>query len=307
MCICFSKGDICKNFQQRMSKPNKKRKRIEKLRRKYKLVLMDANSYEEKMSLRLTRLGVISVTFAILIIFVLVTIYLVAFTSLREYIPGYTDTSLPGKIYKLQLRSDSLERAFRQKDLFINNLKRIIGGDTTAGDNRPVIPGTANYDTITLSISKEDSALRAEYESQTRFNLHQGRAFNYAPQDLGNINFFPPLSGIITRHFNAGAGHYGVDIVTTGSEAIKATLEGTVIFSDWTLETGYIIGLQHKNNLVSVYKHNSSLLKEQGTFVQTGETISIVGGSGELSTGPHLHFELWHNGKPIDPEEFISF
>ena len=290
-----------------MSEPKKKRKRIEKLRRKYKLVLMDANSYEEKMSLRLTRLGVLSVTFAILLIFTVVTIYLVAFTSLREYIPGYTDTSLPGKIYELQLKTDSLERAFYQKDLFINNLKRIISGDTITGDERPVMQGTANYDTISLSISKADSALRAEYESQTRFNLYQGRTLNYASEDLGNINFFPPLSGIITTHFDAGNGHYGVDIVTTGSEAIKAALDGTVIFSDWTLETGYIIGLQHRHNLVSVYKHNSTLLKQQGTFVQAGETISIVGGSGELSTGPHLHFELWHNGKPIDPEEFISF
>lgn len=290
-----------------MADPKPKGKRIEKLRRKYKLVLMDANSYEEKLSLRLTRLGVISVSFVLLLIFTVITIYLVAFTSLRQYIPGYTDTTLPTKIYSLQMKSDSLEEVFRQKDQYINNLKRIVNGDSLVTEINPASPAAANYDTISMTISSEDSALRAEYESQTRFALNQGRTLNYAPEDLGNINFFPPLTGIITRHFDPAAGHYGVDIVTTGSEAIKATLEGTVIFSDWTLETGYTIAVQHKHNLISVYKHNSSLLKQQGTFVQAGETICIVGESGELTTGPHLHFELWHNGKPINPEEFISF
>lgn len=268
---------------------------------------MDANSYEEKLSLRLTRIGVIFVIFLFLLFFTIITIYLIAFTPLREYIPGYTDTSLPEKIYRLQQKTDSLEVVFNQKDIYINNLKRIINGDTITYEKEPVSSGMMNYDTITMRISSEDSALRADYEQQTRFNLYQKQTINYAPEDLGNINFFPPLSGIITRSFDPAAGHYGVDIVTSSSEAIKATLEGTVIFSDWTLETGYIIGLQHKHNLISVYKHNSSLLKKQGTFVQTGETISIVGESGELSTGPHLHFEIWHNGKPIDPEEFITF
>jgi murein DD-endopeptidase MepM/ murein hydrolase activator NlpD len=290
-----------------MARSKSKQKRIEKLRRKYKLVLMDANSFEEKLSLRLTRIGVISVTFLLLLILAVITIYLVAFTSLREYIPGYTDTSLPEKIYRLQQKTDSLERAFHQKDVYISNLKSVINGDSMAYDKQPMISGNQNYDTITLAVSSEDSALRAEYEEQTRFSLYQNRTMNYASEDLGNINFFPPLSGIITRNFDPSSEHYGVDIVANNSEAIKATMEGTVIFSNWTLETGYVIGLQHKHNLISVYKHNSSLLKQQGTFVQAGETISIIGESGELSTGPHLHFEIWHNGKPINPEEFITF
>ncbi len=284
-----------------------KQKRIEKLRRKYKLVLMDAGSYEEKLSIRLTRLGVITVTFSVLLIFTLITIYLVAFTSLREYIPGYTDTSLPAKIYALQRKTDSLEKVFYQKDMYINNIKSVISGDSILNDSRPVFSSKMEYDTITMKISQLDSALRAEYESQTRFSLTQGRTTNYAPANLGNINFFPPLKGIITRTFEPDSEHYGVDIVTDMNEAIKATLDGTVIISDWTLETGYVIGLQHANDLISVYKHNSSLLKQQGAFVQAGETISIVGESGEQSTGPHLHFELWHKGIPVNPEQFISF
>jgi murein DD-endopeptidase MepM/ murein hydrolase activator NlpD len=284
-----------------------KQKRIEKLRRKYKLVLMEAESFEEKLSVRLTRLGVISVTFIIVLMFTLFTIYLVAFTSLREYIPGYTDTSLPSKLYALQLKTDSLERAFNQNELYINNLKRIISGDSILDYEKPVLSAITEYDTSKWKISQADSALRAEYENQTRFSLNQGKTFNYVPENIGNINFFPPLTGIITRPFDSESGHYGVDIVTNENEAIKAILEGTVIFSDWTLETGYVIGLQHKHNLISVYKHNSALLKQQGTFVRAGETISIVGDSGEQTTGPHLHFELWHNGIPVNPEEFISF
>ena len=290
-----------------MTEQQQKPKRIEKLRRKYKLVLMDAGSYEKKLTIRLTRLGVISVSFLILLVFILITIYLVAFTSLREYIPGYTDASLPAKIYALQRKTDSLEQVFYQKDLFISNMKRIINGDSIWDDFKPALSSTNSYDTINLRVSHLDSALRAEYETQTQFSLSQGRPINYTPENLGNINFFPPLTGIITQSFGPEAEHYGVDIVTDNNEAIKATLDGTVILSEWTLETGYVIILQHHNNLISVYKHNSSLLKQQGAFVQAGETISIVGESGEQTTGPHLHFELWHNGIPVNPEEFISF
>lgn len=288
-------------------KQKKKSKRIEKLKRKYKLVLMDANSFEEKLSFRVTRLGVIIISASAFIVFLVLIIYLVAFTSLREYIPGYTDVTLPKKIYDLQQKADSLEDAFRQRDLYLTNLIRIIEGDSTTSRVEPDYGSYKNYDTISYGISREDSLLRAEYDEQNKYNLYQNRFYNYTPNDLGNMNFFTPLRGIVTRHFDPTMEHYGVDIVANTSEAIKATLDGTVIFSDWTLETGYIIGLQHKNNLVSVYKHNSSLLKQQGTFVQVGETISIVGESGELSTGPHLHFELWYNGKPINPEEFITF
>lgn len=290
-----------------MADHKNKRKRIEKLKRRYKLALMDTDSFEEKLSVNLTRLGVISVSLLLFLIFLVITIYLIAFTSLREYIPGYADVDLPAKLYALNQKTDSLQEAFRVKDQYINNLKSLIRGDSIPERNMQLIPGNANYDTIQFSISKEDSLLREAYDAQTRFNIYQNQAVNYTSEDLGNQNFFPPLSGIITRRFNAASDHFGIDIVANQSEAIKATLDGMVVFSDWTLETGYVIALQHKNNLISVYKHNSVLLKQQGTFVKAGETISIVGESGELSTGPHLHFELWYNGKPLNPEDFIAF
>ncbi len=289
-----------------MEKQNKK-SRIKKLRHKYRFVLMDAATFEEKIWFRVTRLGVFLTVATTMILLISLTVYLLAFTGLREYIPGYTDVTLPKKIYDLQQKTDSLENVFRQKDLYITNLKRIVQGDTTYDNARPQTYEYINYDTITLSLSREDSLLRAQYEEQTRYNLFQNRMYNYTQTDLGYINFFPPIRGIVTRSFNPGMDHFGVDLVAGGEQAIKATLDGTVIFSDWTIETGYVIGLQHRGNLISIYKHNSSLLKNQGTFVRAGETISILGGSGELSTGPHLHFELWFNGRPIDPEEFITF
>ncbi|MFP4469955.1 MAG: M23 family metallopeptidase [Bacteroidales bacterium] len=289
-------------------KKGKKKKGKNKLRHKYKLVLMDAHSYEEKFSFSLSRLNVIGFTGTLAIVLIVGTIYLIAFTSLREYIPGYTDVSLARKVYELQQKADSLESEFHRNQLFIANLKRIIGGEEMDQEIEPVTESILyNIDTIELTHSREDSLLRAEYENQNRFSLYQNRTYNYVSGTLGNVNIFPPLQGIITRNFDPEQGHFGIDIVASHNEAIRAALDGTVIFSDWTLETGYTIGLQHHNNLITVYKHNSSLLKQQGTFVKAGETISIVGESGELTTGPHLHFELWYNGNPIDPEEFISF
>lgn len=284
-----------------------KRKRIEKLKRRYKLALMDSDSFEEKLSVNLTRLGVIVVTLLTFLFFTVVTIYLIAFTPLREYIPGYADTNVPAQIYELNRKTDSLENAFRLKDQYLNNIKRIVAGDSIVYNASHIMSSSANYDTIRLSISAEDSMLREAYDAQTKFNLYQNRTVKYSSADLGHLNFFPPITGIVTRSFNPVLEHFGLDLVANQSEAIKATMDGTVIFSDWTLETGYVIGLQHKNNLISVYKHNSVLLKQQGDFVKAGETIAIVGESGELSTGPHLHFEIWYNGKPLDPEEIITF
>jgi murein DD-endopeptidase MepM/ murein hydrolase activator NlpD len=279
----------------------------QKLKRRYKLVVMDESSFEEKIRFRITRWGIIVLVSSIAIVLIVFTVYLIAFTSLREYIPGYTDTTLPKKIYDLQQKTDSLEREFKRKDIYLSNLKRIIEGKDIPDDIHLPPRRGLNYDTIPNSHSKADSVLRAEFEAQSMYNLHQSRNYSPIPANFGNINFFPPLRGIVTRGFDAGNNHFGVDIVASQNEAIKSTLNGTVIFSDWTLETGYIIGIQHQNNIISIYKHNSALLKHEGTFVKAGETISIVGESGELTTGPHLHFELWYNGNPIDPEEFISF
>ncbi|MBE0637536.1 MAG: M23 family metallopeptidase [Bacteroidales bacterium] len=288
---------------------NKKRSwgQSPKLLRKYKLVLMDAQTYEEKFSFLVTRLGVFVSVGTVIVLLIVMTIYLVAFTSLREYIPGYTNLTLPKQIYDLQRRTDSLENELKSRSLYLENLRRILTNDEMSEEPIPQYEAMPHYDTITLRHSSADSMLREEYENQTQFNLYPNTMFSYSPTNIGNIYFFTPINGIITRKFNPTQAHYGIDIVANPNESIKSILDGTVIFSDWTLETGHIICIQHQHQLISVYKHNSSLLKQQGAFVKAGEIISFVGESGELQTGPHLHFELWYDGKPVDPEEFISF
>ena len=185
----------------------------------------------------------------------------------------------------------------------------IIEGKEIVEDTSGQPIGNTNYNEIKYTRSAEDSILRQEYEKETSYNLYydDNEAISGTATSRSNYNFFNPLKGIITTEFNLSAKHYGVDIVAKRNETVNATLDGTVIFSDWTVETGYVISIQHKGNYISVYKHNSVLLKHEGSFVKAGEPIAIVGESGELSTGPHLHFELWYNGTPVNPKEYIAF
>jgi murein DD-endopeptidase MepM/ murein hydrolase activator NlpD len=283
----------------------------QKLRDKYRLVILNEDTFEEKLSFSLSRMNVFVVMGMIAIIFIFLTTYLIAFTPLKEYIPGYNDADIQEELYELQLRADSLESAFISKDLFIANMRRVMMGE--AEDEVKVLNLTDSsnymkYDNITLKKSKEDSLLRSEYEKSNQYSLtasanSESRNNSYA----GITGFFPPVKGIITNKFNISAKHYGIDIVAAKNEAIKSTYDGTVIFSEWSSQTGHVIAIQHTNNVISVYKHNSVILRKQGSRVRAGESIAIIGESGEYSTGPHLHFELWINGNPVNPENFVIF
>lgn len=279
-----------------------------KLHDKYRLVIMNDSTFERKLSFRLTRMNVFVAVGAVAILLVIGTTFMIAYTPLREYIPGYGDVNLQRELYKLALRTDSMERDIVQKNRYILNLRYIIEGKTIPGNDieKPADSVVNNYKDIDFSISKEDSELRNEFENGGKYNL----TFSDQENMAGSINsffFFPPIKGILTSGFNPRNGHFAVDIVTKKNEAIKATLDGTVILSSWTLETGYIIVIQHQSNIISVYKHNSVLLKKAGEYVKAGDPIAIVGESGELSTGPHLHFELWYNGRPVNPKDYMSF
>ncbi|MBU1369191.1 MAG: M23 family metallopeptidase [Bacteroidetes bacterium] len=292
----------------------KKEKWYRKLRHKYRLVIFHDETFEEKISFRLSRLNVFVTLVSLMVVLVFVTSYIIAFTSLREYIPGYTDIRLNQRIYDIESRADSLERVFQQKDRYIANIKRIVEGYDAEQDSLDAIglqvnTGVSAIDTIDYVRSEEDSLLRLEFESAERFNLYDQN--NIMPESqrrtMKVANFFIPLKGTITNPFDPLNKHFGVDIVAKSNDAVKATLEGTVIFASWTPDKGYILGVQHGGNFFSVYKHNAVLLKKEGDFVKAGEAIAIVGDSGELSTGPHLHFELWFNGVPINPTEYLSF
>jgi len=290
-------------------KKKSSRKWYSKLRDKYRLVIMNNETFEERLSFRLSRLNVFLLTVSISIILITLTIFIIAFTPIREYIPGYMDVSIPGKIYRLERRADSLEIALKTKDIYLQNIRNIIEGKPIVDSVIQEQDANVNYDSITIESSPEDSILRSEYEARTRYNL-----FFYETEDLyegevsiSDIMFFKPVEGIVINGFNLAEQHFGIDIAANNEAMVMAVLDGTVVFSDWTAETGHTIALQHSRNFVSIYKHNSQLLKSLGSYVKAGEAIAVSGGTGELSSGPHLHFELWHNGTPVNPEQYMSF
>jgi len=284
-----------------------------KLRLKYRLVIFDDATYEEKFSFKLSAYNVFIFLTSLSVLLIFITAYIIAFTSLREYIPGYSNVGLSKRVYKMQRTADSLENVLRQNDIYFNNLKRIIDntGDFSDGENHSAstTTNTRLSDTIKLKKSPEDSMLRLEFESAERYNLQIEPSLTPESRKkaMAVTGFFLPVKGLITNDFDALKRHYGIDIVANSNEAIKSTLSGTVVYADWTLEKGYVIGVQHAGNFFSLYKHNSALLKKEGDLVKAGEPIAIIGQSGELSTGPHLHFELWFNGTPINPKDYISF
>ncbi|MDP1622943.1 MAG: M23 family metallopeptidase [Bacteroidales bacterium] len=291
-------------------KDRKKEKWTEKWRNKYRLVFMTDDTLEERFTFRLSRMNVFIALGTLAIVLIFLTSFLIAFTPLREYIPGYTNVGLTMKLYNLQLRTDSIERALVAKDKFMSNLSDIINGKDLTDDKS--IPGDTlkQYGNIKIKRSPEDSLLRLEIENQNKYNLHKIETIENTSQkkaSIGGVLFFTPLKGVITNMFNPTQKHFGVDIVSKQNEAIKVVLDGTVIISNWTLETGYVIAVQHSRSIVSIYKHNSAILKKVGDYVRAGEPIAIVGETGELITGPHLHFELWSDGNPVDPNEYITF
>jgi murein DD-endopeptidase MepM/ murein hydrolase activator NlpD len=290
-----------------LDKPKKKRW-YQRLRARYRLIVRDDETYEEKLSLRLSRLNVFVITGSIAILLIILTTYIIAFTQLREYIPGYTDVNLSKNVYDLHMRADSLERVLAMNDRYLSNLRLVLAGE------EPEDIHLEQYDTllrqysdVQITHSKADSLLRDEFENQVRLYSITGTEEIIPSQSLSGMLFFTPLKGMVTNEFNPIENHYGIDIVAPENEVVKATLDGIVLFSSWTIETGHVIVIQHQSNYISVYKHNAVLLKKEGAYVRAGEPIAIVGESGEYSTGPHLHFELWHNGNPVNPRDYMIF
>lgn len=232
---------------------------------------------------------------------------MISFTNLREFIPGYPDVDMRRNILLSAIRLDSLERELDLRDKYFVNLSNIISGKPPV-ENVFMQDTEKDYSSVSFTITPEDSALRARIENEERFNLTVRPVVTETSVNLAGLHFFPPVKGVISAKFDARSKHFGTDIVTTPKAVVSSALDGTVVFTGWTMETGFVIEVQHQNNIVSIYKHNSSLLKETGDLVRAGEAISIVGDSGELYTsGPHLHFEIWYKGSPLDPEKHILF
>lgn len=278
---------------------------LEKLRDKYRLSIYRDESYEEVLNLKLSRLNVFALTGIALILFIAIVVSLIAYTPIREFIPGYPDENTLRNIIVNAQRLDSLEQELITRDRYFENMKLIIAGKEP--NNYESLSDTnLRYESITFTRSSEDSVIRQIFEEENEYDLsvfqRRGKI-----RSISQLHFFPPVKGIVTNSFKADDSHYGTDVVSGADEAVKATLEGTVTLASWTLETGWVIQVQHDNNIISVYKHNAELLKSVGDYVQVGEPIAIIGNSGELTTGPHLHFELWYNGVALNPEDYITF
>lgn len=282
---------------------------LRRIRDKYRLVLLNEDTLEERISFKLSRLNVFVAIGLMSIILVFITTYIIAFTPLKEYIPGYTDVSLQRRIYELQLRSDSVAFAMRAQEKYLEALKNVLGG-TIPNERDMAAVDTAkarNYLNIKDKRSPEDSILRSEYDNANKYKLFKSDKSPGKGSTMRNLTFFSPIKGTITSEFDPLRKHFGIDVVAARDEVIKSVQDGTVIFSGWTVETGYVIGIQHPGNVISIYKHNSVLLKKEGNIVHAGETVAIIGETGELSTGPHLHLELWINGIPVNPKDYIVF
>ena len=288
-----------------MAKNNKKKGKLkQKLTNKYRLVVLNENTFEERFSLKLSRLNIYIFGGLFSVTLISATIVLIAFTPLKEYIPGYSSTQLQKNATKLTVESDSLKNRLAMLENYTNSIKSVLTGELTSDEVIDSIQDSAKriqIDESTLDASKQDSIFREKIESRDRFPLSD------ESQEKLKIVFFAPISGNISQLFNSENKHFAIDVVAKVGTPVKAAADGTVIFSEWTTETGYVIILKHANNFISVYKHNGTLLKQQGDLVQSGEAIASIGSSGELTTGPHLHFELWSDGYAVNPANYIDF
>lgn len=284
-------------------KENRSKKIKKKLLHKYRLVVLNEDTFEERFSFKLNRLNVFVFSTILTVFLIAGTTLLIAFTPLREYIPGYSSTSLKKKATDLTYKTDSLQQVIAVNESYLESVRKVLSGDVKEVNfNKDSILEAANAATsrIDLAPSRQDSLLREKVLQEDKYNPLT------ASEDI-NIVLFPPVKGTVSEAYNPKQKHYAIDIVTSKDAPVKATADGTVIFAEWTADTGYVIILEHRNNLISVYKHNASLAKQQRELVKAGEVIATAGNTGELSTGPHLHFELWSEGYPINPANFIDF
>jgi len=277
------------------------------LTNRYQLVIRNEENFAEKTSMGFTYSKVILFSVIIFAIIFAISLFLAQTILAKWFDPRFAQMQMNKQLIELDQKVDSLYLEVDRKDQFILGIQRVLSGDTVnfsdptkflRGDGQPLTKPTE------IKLAPADSAFRKEFE-KSDLALITLASVKY--RELQETFFFSPLTGFMSDQYDAKRGHYGVDIVAKTNEPVKSIADGTVIFASWTQDSGYVVMIQHKGNLISVYKHNSQLYKKVGTFVNGGEIISIVGNSGEMTDGPHLHFELWYNGNPLNPEEFVTF
>ncbi len=282
------------------------------LSNRYLLIIRNEENFAEKSTFSFTYAKVIVFIFSVFIVFMIISLYLVS-TILSQWLdPRHTEMEMNKKLFSLSQKVDSLAEKDRKKALMIKNFQSIVAGDSIVpyaksdtAHNRELSIKDLNKEIDLSQISPADSQLRREFENS---NVDFIPTSYNTDASLQEMYFFNPVSdGVISSPYNSKEEHFGLDIVASKNEPVKAIADGTVILADNNLDDGYIIAIQHNANLISIYKHNSSLLKKVGNFVTAGEIISNMGNTGNLSSAPHLHFEIWYNGNPVNPEDFVSF
>ena len=294
-----------------------KRKKIgQEMKHRQRFVVMDTVTYKEKWSFQLSAINLFVTIGITTIVLMVLTAVLIAFTPLRELIPGYANQHLTEQTYQNSHVLDSLEVELARQERMMTDLKDVLMGRDPAEREREADSLRRSQQAATgegkdYTHSAADSALRKEVEEQDRYSVGSrsgGKDHEATPVDnTPTILLFTPLKGKVISSFDEKTRHYGVDIAGAENQTIKSVAPGTVVFSNFTIETGYVIAIQHQGGMMSVYKHNSALLKHEGDVVRAGEPICYLGNTGELTTGPHLHFELWVAGKPVNPLVYISF
>ena len=269
---------------------------------KYKLTITNENTLEEVVGIHVSKLNGVSVLLLTVTVIFLVAATIIAFTPLRNYLPGYMNSEVREQVVNNALRADSLQNALDRHRLYVLNIQDILRGEVKVDTVHSIDSLTVARSEELMERTKQEEEFRKQYEEQERYNLT-------AMPDMGisEIIFHRPTRGMASSVFDANKKHFGVDIAATPNESVLATLDGTVILSTYTAETGYVIQVQHSRDFVSIYKHCGSLLKKVGDTVKAGEAIALVGNTGEKTTGPHLHFELWNKGRAIDPSKNIVF
>ena len=277
---------------------------FKKLFNDYKVVVSSEDTFEEKLAFKASKINVFVLMLVYSVILISFTISIVFFTQLRELVPGYSSSDLLNRAIYLTQKTDSLERQIELNNKFYKSIEDVLSGKTDEfieRDNIPTDSSLNDKSLFSISPNSEDSILRNYVDSQDKFNLTKNELV------IENKMFFSPIKGDITQTFNFEENHFAIDIAADIGTPVKSILDGKILFSEWSVDTGHVIIVDHGDNIVSVYKHNSKSLKEQNDFVQAGEVIAYSGNQGSLSSGPHLHFELWKNGTPIDPEPLLNF
>ena len=270
---------------------------------KYKLTVTNENTLEEIVGIHVSKLNGLSILLSAVTVIFLIAALIIAFTPLRNYLPGYMNTEVREQVVVNALRADSLQWVLERQRMYIMNVQDIISGNVKPDSIHSIDSLTVVRSEELMERTQAEEEFRKQYEETERYNL---TTIDNASSTTGLI-FFRPTRGMLSSGFDANKKHFGIDIAANPNESILSTLDGTVIMATYTADTGYVIQVQHGQNLVSVYKHCGSLLKKEGDTVKAGEAIALVGNTGEKTTGPHLHFEIWNRGRALDPSKYIVF